>query len=323
MNGHLRLLVATLVLVAGPAANADSGPKLLGSADFRIVRDQMIRVPITLNGRAATMDLALQNFATVIDSSYVDSFGLKARTAPRHILYGGTELTQYARLTGFAIGSMKMEDPPIYITPDSAPAVADASQLPNVGVIGMDQLRNYDYELDFANNKLNFYSPNHWHRQVVYWTDKYTSAPLTLTHFGGFVFPVVLEGKRIEAVISAVGGHSRIRTQALQAIFGAAAASDDVQTETYAGGKSVHYRMMTLSGLELSDQSVRFNLDPEAVDPACILTSEGTRAYYYQGDQCRGVEAPVFLGLEVIRNLHLYFAVNDQIVYFSDAKAGK
>ena len=319
----LKLLAATLVLATASALAADPGPRRLGSADFSIVGDQIIRVQVTVNGHPATMDLALQNFATVINANYVEPLGLKARTAQSHVLYGKTEISQYARLVGFSIGSMKVEDPPVYITPGDAPADASASRMPNIGVIGMDQLGATDYELDFANHKLNFYSPNHWHQQVVYWTDKYTSAPLTRTHFGGFVFPVVLEGKRIEAVISAVSAHSRIRTQALQAIFGVTAGQDDVQVETAAGGRTVHYRTMTLSGLGLSDQKVRFDLIADDVDPTCILTSERTGAYYYQGEQCRGVEAPVFLGLEVIRNLHLYFAVNDQIVYFSDARAGK
>ncbi len=319
----LKLLAVTLMLATATAVAADAGPKLLGSADFRIVGDQIIRVQVTVNGHPAAMDLALQNFATVIGSDYVEPLGLKARTTQRHMLYGKTEMSQYARLVGFSIGSMKMEDPPVYITPNDFAAGPKVAEAPNIGLIGMDQLGNYDYELDFANSKLNFYSPNHWHRQVVYWTDKYTQAPLTRTHFGGFVFPVVLEGKRVEAVISAVSAHSRIRTQALQAIFGVSAAQDDVQIETRASGRSIHYRAMTLSGLALRDEKVRFDLLPDEVDPTCVLTSERTGAYYYQGEQCRGVEAPIFLGLEVIRNLHLYFAVNDQVVYFSDARAGR
>ena len=197
--------------------------------------DQIIRVQVTVNGHPATMDLALQNFATVINANAVAPFGLKARTAQSHVLYGKTAISQYARLVGFSIGSMKMEDPPVYVMPGDAPADTDAARTPNIGVIGMDQLGATDYELDFANNKLNFYSPDHWHQRVVYWTDQYTQAPLTRTHFGGFVFPVMLEGKRIEAVISAVSAHSRIRTQALQAIFGVTAANDEVQMENLCG----------------------------------------------------------------------------------------
>ena len=45
----------------------------------------------------------------------------------------------------------------------------------------------------------------------------------------------------------------------------------------------------------------------------------GGVAYY---DRCLE-EAPLTLGLDVLRRLHLYFATHERVLYFSDAAAAK
>jgi len=112
----------------------------------------------------------------------------------------------------------------------------------------------------------------------------------------------------VEATISFTNPHTAIRSDAARRLYG----FDDAP------------RTMTLSGIGLSNEDVRVELVSEPAVPAsCVLTAHRTGAYYYQGDECRGIEPPLYLGLDVVRHLHLYFATKEQVVYFSDAEASK
>ncbi len=42
-----------------------------------------------------------------------------------------------------------------------------------------------------------------------------------------------------------------------------------------------------------------------------------------QGQACRGTQATLYLGLDVLRQLHFYYATKEQVFYFSDAAASK
>jgi hypothetical protein len=80
---------------------------------------------------------------------------------------------------------------------------------------------------------------------------------------------------------------------------------------------------MALSGSLLGNQKIRVAILEEAIPKSCELTSRRIGAYYYLGNECRGAEAPLLLGLDVVQHLHLYFATQEQVVYFSDAEASR
>lgn len=81
-------------------------------------------------------------------------------------------------------------------------------------------------------------------------------------------------------------------------------------------------REMTLSGLGPS-RRVRVRLDSRSVAPTCSLTSRDTGAAYFLGQACRGAEAALYIGMDVLRHLHIYYAAKEQVLYFSDPEAGQ
>jgi hypothetical protein len=204
------------------------------------------------------------------------------------------------------------------LRPDAA-ALGTADR-PDVGRIGVDVLDAVDFELDFANRKLNFYSPDHCPGAGAYWTRAYTRAPLIRAPRGNLLFPLELDGKKLEAVLSTAAPQSWILTYTTRQLYGFdQTANGVIKTDT--NGRPVYSRDMTLSGFGPGRQQVRIRLDTRAVDPTCTLTSRGTGASYYLGQPCRGNEAALYLGMDVLSHLHLYYASKEQVLYFSDAGA--
>ncbi len=327
----LGCLTANLLLVMASASAKDCGLKPLGSADLTM-GGQVVLVQVTVNDRPAAMVLDLSSFISVVTSNYLQPLGIRALTARRQIEERSasrtTTMTQFAKLPSLAVGSLKVADRLLWVLPVDDPPSAD--DRPVIGRLGMDVIAGadavpgmgavggIDFELDFAHHKLNFYSPDHCRGGgVVYWTPHYSSTPLTRAPMGNYLFPIKLEGKWVEAVVSTQTGQTRILSDATRQLYGFDEKSEGVEAET---GGTGYYRKMSLAALG-SGGNARIWLDPRTVDSSCSLTSRGTGAAYYLGEACRGAEAPLFLGLDVLTRLHLYFATKEQVLYYSDAAA--
>lgn len=298
----------------------DCNLKRMGSVDLTTVNDR-IAVSVTVNGHPARMLLDVSDIATTIGGQYAQPLGLKV-----HLLrpgaavdFGNTRITQSAALTSFAVGSVQFSKADFFVV--SSKRAPSADREPLIGQLGMDVLGNLDFELDFANNTLNFYSHDHCPGRVVYWTNAYSSAPMTRGRLGNYYFPIELEGKKVEASISTTNPGTSLPTEVTRRLYGFDEKSPGIETETStAGGAVAHYRAMALTGSGLSVKNARIELHTSPPGHNCSLTTMGGPARY---EGCMGGEAPLLLGLNVARHLHLYFATKEHVLYFSDAAASK
>ena len=318
--------VANLLLAIGGAAAKDCGLTLLGSAEISIPHDGLVLAHVSVNAHPASMELDMSSVTSMIQEEYVQSLGLHNLPAPVHRDFvsesDSVEMTRFARLTSLEIGSVKFGNPPIWVLPEGLrpdAATLGTADRPDVGRIGVDVLDAVDFELDFANNRLSFYSTDHCPGAGAYWTRNYTRAPMIRAPRGNLIFPVELDGKKVEAVLSTAAPHSWMLTRTTRQLYGFDQRSDIVEND--GGDLPAYYREMTLSGFGPGRKPVRIRLDTRAVDPTCTLTSRGTGAAYYLGQPCRGNEAALYLGMDVLRHLHLYYASKEQVLYFSAADA--
>ncbi len=336
MDRTMRVIALTLCCVAANLLSGVHGAaakncqlKLVGSTDISTPRDWIVLMHATVNGHPASMELDMASIASEINAEYVQPFGLRARGAPVHMNMRSEtetfEMTQFVRLTSLEVGSAKFDNPPVWVLPEGARPDATAlgtPDRPDVGRLGVDVLSTLDFELDFANNKLNFYSTDHCPGAGAYWTHDYSSTPMTRAPRGNLIFPVELDGKKVEAVMSTAISQSWMFADATRQLYGFDATSADNEVRT-GGGSSAHYRDMTLTGFGASGKHVHIRLDTRSVDHICSLTSRGTGAAYYLGEPCKGSEAPLYIGMDVLHHLHLYYASKEQVLYFSDAAAAK
>jgi hypothetical protein len=310
----LGCLAANLGWVSRHAAAAQCALKRTGSVDISI-RNDHVMVPITINGHRATMELDTASAITMVWDAYMKRFGLKWD----HSFEG-----KVARPPLMMVGSQGFRGPALIVWPDKPPPSEDTA--PDIGHLGMDLLGIEDFELDFANNKLNFYSTDHCPGAVVYWTDRYSSAPVSREGFqpGAIHYPMELQGQKILAVLSTDTPVTRLGTDVTRKLFGFDESSSGIETENDgAGHATAHYRAMALTGSGITITNAKIQLVPkrnEGVYDCDLMTnrSDGV-AYYFQCSE----EAPLTVGLDVLRRLHLYFATHEHVLYFSDAAATK
>ena len=169
-------LSANLLLAVGEATARDCKLKPLGSVDISTPRDWIVLMQVMINGHPASMELDTASTASLIQAEYVQPFGLRLRGAPVHMEFRSEtetfQMTQFVRLTSLEVGTVKFDNPPVWVLPEGG--LADATALgtpdrPDAGRLGLDVLTALDFELDFANHKLNFYSTNHCAGAGVYW----------------------------------------------------------------------------------------------------------------------------------------------------------
>ena len=190
----------------------------------------------------------------------------------------------------------------------------------SIGSIAIPTLSGVDYELDFAHNKLNLFSANHCPGNVVYWTDTAAAIPYTIDSIGIPVFPIELDGKKISAALQVGGSNTRLKTDVSKALYGFDEHSPGIRTDTSDSDKTVnHYRAMkmTLPGLSVTNADVQ--LVP-GLDKRCDLSPDSGPDHSATYTKCFG-NPPLFLGLDVLRHLRLYFATEEHILYVTAADA--
>jgi Aspartyl protease len=285
-------------------------------------------VPVTLNGHQATMELNTGAASTWIASAYLKPFGLK-QDHNIGVTWSGDKMSS-AVVTwadSMMVGSQSFRRPALVAFPFNRPPGEDSA--PDIGQLGMNLVGIEDFEIDFANSKINFYSSDHCPGVVVYWTDHYSSAHLSRDlDPGPFHIPMELNGQMILAVISTDTPVTTLGIDVARKLFGFDESSPGIGTEDDGGGHALrHYRVMALTGSGISVTNAKIQLVPRRVLPggnsntACVLMTHGPGGVAYY-DRCHE-EAPLTLGLDVLRRLHLYFATHERVLYFSDAAATK
>jgi hypothetical protein len=131
-----------------------------------------------------------------------------------------------------------------------------------------------------------------------------------------------IEGKKVETSLAPLNTDSELRADASRALFDFDEFSPGVEVEQYtgAGTPAAHYRAMkiTAPGLVITNSKIelkRYN------DQCKLYVSKKGKAATY-GDDCDGVY-PLTLGRNVLRQLRIYFATKEKVMYFSSADATK
>jgi hypothetical protein len=299
--------------------------KRTGSADISIQNDRVVMVPVTINGHPATMELNTAVSQSSISSRYAKALGLSRDPREQFEGYDSKQPWPWATTPdSFAIGSQGIRKPTFVVFTDTAPP--DESAVPDIGQLGMDLVYIEDFELDFANNKLNFYSPDHCPGVVVYWTDRYSSAPIARAMDGAVSFPMELEGKKVLANLSTAIPITRLGTDVTRRLYGFDETSEGVEAETDRPGHAIaYYRAMAVTGSGITVKNAKIELVPvpkdQGWDSSCDLVAPALGdAAYYRNWNCG---PPLTIGLNVLRRLHLYFAMHEHVLYFSDVAATK
>jgi hypothetical protein len=319
------LLLASSVTSTPAAKAAQTQPQAaacqlhqLASLDLKVLDGGQVLVPVTMHKTAAYMYLDMAGLFSSISQQAVDRFALPLTAISKVIeITSGTQpVRHYAVVGDFVLGGIQYPQENFFVDPHSTTSARYGSS-EIIGILAIDLLWAMDIELDLAHRKLNLYSPGHCPGQVVYWAPRYEVVPLLRDAFGGFYFPMELDGKKLEATLSTDNSVTTLSTDVTKRVYGFDKESPGIESVTDASGKTTaQYRAMTLTAAALlvTDEKVRL-IDPPA--NSCRLSRKND-AIGYSGCLYR---YPLKLGSDVLAKLHVYIATKENLLYFTDAGA--
>ncbi len=302
------ILVLTLCIVANctsVVANAACQLSRLASLDIRTLPDGLITVPVKIDGKPANMLVDTGSFAPMITGAKADELGLERTTRQVDLAetLGSGRISQFVFGKTYEIGDIPGSNPGFLVLPDSSFALeAD-------GILGADTTNMYDMELDFEGGKVNIFTHTLCGDETVYWTKgAATALPFTLDEGHHLLVDLELDGQTVRAWVDTGAATSVMSLELASKLFGLTPANPKMKSLgrlAINGGTAMESYYYPFTGLSLSGLTVR---NPQIL----ILPAEADRG--------RIIAGKMLLGMDVLRQLHLYVAYRDRVIYLSGAE---
>jgi predicted aspartyl protease len=296
--------VATVLLAASlTTAHAEESCQLLRIAqvDMGTSPDGAATAPMSVGGQTFTMEIDTGGFISMLTDTSVASLGLPPQVINFDIEirgYGGKRVTKYVIAHDIVFGGLKAARHEMLVLP------SDMGSEQIGGIIAPDILRAYDDDFDFANAKFSLFSPKHCEGQVVYWTTgPYATIPITVDDSGHMVMPIEIDGKRVRATIDTGNYRTLMSLETAKSLFNISDSDPalvSLARESGEPGYRYPFKSMTFQDVQVSN-------------PDVMLISD---------DVSRMREMPpVLLGMNVLRQLHIYIAYKERKIYATAASA--
>ena len=183
-------IVFCLFFLAIPAgARAADCPAPLAAVETSTLLDGRILVPVIVEGRGLSLLLDTGGISTTIKWERVQDLGLTAQRTMRRLKgAAGTMLNSFITGEDFRIGGLRVANKPMYL--ETRPLFgAD-------GTLSPDILRDYDVEIDLAQDRLRLRPPGSCAPD-----DGAAAVAIQVTKGGHVRFPVKIDGKTIMATL--------------------------------------------------------------------------------------------------------------------------
>ena len=225
---------------------------------------------------------------------------------------GGRPIQEQTRGHVLKLGALDFTDVSFLVIPDIlGPDSAVA------GMIGMDLLRAYDIEFDFADHFVNLFSPDHCAGNVVYWAKDYLQTPIEVNRDGQVLLTVKLDGKPVRALLDTGATQTLIRQSVAGGRFsvtpsspgvseiGTTASADGSVLTTYA----YRFKSLEIAGITFHDPELRLIPDRR-------VRSERS---FSVADRAVDAAPEITLGMTELRQLRLYLALEEGMLYATPA----
>jgi hypothetical protein len=182
----------------------------------------------------------------------------------------------------------------------------------------MDLLWKMDLDLDLAHGRLDLYEHAACRNQILTAAGHYHVVPLQRDAFGNIFFPMELDGRKLETLLTTGSPETTLSTDVTKRVYGFDRDSAGIESVTDGNGHQIaQYRAMqlTASGLTVTDEKVRLTDPPEN---SCRLARKGD-AIGYTGCLYR---YPLRLGSDVLSRLHVYIDTRENLMYYTAIDEG-
>lgn len=282
-------------------------------------------VPVSLAGRPKEFIVDTGAYLSVLFPPVVAELGLTRRNVALRIIGAdGRSSNAAVRVPEFALGRLRAADVPFMVGTGNDRGASGT----RAGYLGPEILQNYDVDFDFTAAKLSLIDPNHCEGQVVYWPARATAVvPFRLDSNFHIVFPAVIDGKRIDAMLDTGASNTILYLNDAQRLFGIDVNAPDVEKIGEVQGKAYtaniyrrRFERIALEGMVINNPAVV--LYPDLVAPQ--LPRGPATGSLLPDPRSRPPDLPeMILGMSELSKLHLYIAYKERRLYItSDATPG-
>jgi hypothetical protein len=322
------ILVSSVIFTAAYAA--DCGPlKQAAAIDLTAAPSGISMLPVTINGSPRKLIFDTAGGRSVLSQAAADSLNLHPVSGNVRLLdRAGNASARTVTLDSFIIGGMEAKNIVFMISPNSN--LGSNPNLPVDGALAGDVMENYDADLDFAGGKLSYFSPDHCDGHVVYWTNTPASAiPFRRGRPGAMGaadthirFHVTLDGKDLLAVLATGSARSQMSARTASADFNVTQDTPNTVPLGEMGGRKVFgFVFKTIAFGDVTVINPHVAILPDLIgrnDPNNALRTDSRI-----GRMEDNLEPDITIGMDVLKQLHVYIAAKEDKLYITAASAPK
>lgn len=316
-------LLATAVLAAGftaPAAGAAACKlELVSTMDVEFNDFGNVLLPVKVNGKEAWVVLEMDAGSALVSRAAAEQLGL--RLEEQHdfeLTVGNTRVTHKTVVESLLLGTANFARWSFYINPRREEAVPMHRGRPLLGSMSSQFMNVVDVELNLAQNKLNlFKQTTNCKGRQAYWGGQVTAMDLYVDQSGLMLFPMEVDGKRVETSLNTGSRISRISEKVSRRYFGFGRDSPGVVLDEQTFINAIPYREMALTAKALSMQDVRFYLYDD-MNTGCVPATADRASRAIGFHECFGL-TPVSIGTDLLKRLRIYIAPKERKIFFTRA----
>jgi len=316
-----RLMLALIALAAVPA-HAACKLQLIASVDVELGPAGAVLLPVKVNGHDVWMFLQMSSGISLVNRAVAQQLGLEFQEQ-RDIQVNtgdGRFNPQVSIVHSMVIGTTNLAGWSLYVQPPSPLPAPMYKGWFVLGPLPAQFVNAADMELDLAHRKVNLFKQTSGCRgQQVYWGGEITEVPLYADPSGLLVFPMEVDGKRVETSLNTQGRRTLISEKVTSQFFGFGRNSPGV-TRGPGGADAPGYRAMSLTAKGLSMSDVQVFLRDDLASP-CVPTTADRYSRAIGFDECIS-QAPLSIGTELLQQLRIYLAAKEGRIYFTRVAAG-
>ena len=280
-------------------------PKLINQVQMsRAGHGEVDLIPVTVNGTTENFIFDTGGFFSQIGPAAAASLHLPVQTGGRELYdVRGTISRDEAVADSFTLGQVTLAHVALQLSPN----VGAFDGSPIDGILALDMLSGADAELDFGSDTLKLFSADHCPGVGVTWKPPATAiVPIVLAR-NHITVPVMLDGHEFQAVIDTGASDTALTETAAKRIFGLT--PGDANTQRYGelnGDPALPTYIHWFKALTFGQVSVG---EPGVL----VIPDDKSRAR-------QDLAIPdLILGMDVLRNLHIYLAMDERKMYVTPA----
>lgn len=319
LRTRMVLPLGVMLLAAMAPALGACKLELIATIDVELDGGGTVMVPVKANGHEAWMPLRMASGVPTIYEAAARQLGLKfQRQGDVNMKFGDKSITHKVVVDELLVGTANFAKWDMYVRPDQGRVSMFRDRM-ILGGLTSRFMSVVDVELNLGEKKLNLFRQTIDCRgQQVYWGEPVTAVNIFYDTSGLMVFPMEVDGTRVEAALLTQSRTSLISEKVTRKFFGFDRDSSGITNRVDADGdEPVSYRAMALTakGLEIKDINIRLYDDLES---SCTATAFDRRTRAVGFEDCRSM-APLSIGTDLLKLLRIYIAPREGKIYFTRA----